>query len=120
MKNFLIYLTWIFILSAMLMTSGCGSGESRTEVADSIYSVEYLNSISIDNPERALALLDDWLESINYKHLTSGITGIGQDWSDKYTAYSISGMPLLIDAESTGELAYGIYIVNGKKVIISK
>ena len=58
MKNFLIYLTWIFILSAMLLTSGCGSGESRTEAADSIYSVEYLNSISIDNPERALALLD--------------------------------------------------------------
>ena len=58
MRNFLIYLTWIFILPAMLLTPGCGSGESRQEAADSIYSVEYLNSISIDNPERALALLD--------------------------------------------------------------
>ena len=58
MRNFLIYLTWIFILPAMLLTPGCGSGESRPYVADSIYSVEYLNSISIDNPERALALLD--------------------------------------------------------------
>lgn len=70
--------------------------------------------------QNAGTLLDDWLESINYKHLTSGITGIGQDRSDKYTVYSISGMPLIIDAESTDELAYGIYIVNGKKVIISK
>lgn len=70
--------------------------------------------------QNAGTLLDDWLENINYKHLTSGITGIGQDRSDKYTVYSISGMPLLIDAESTDELAYGIYIVNGKKVIISK
>ena len=67
MKNFLIYLTWIFILSAMLLTSGCGSGESRTEAADSIYSVEYLNSISIDNPERALALLD----TVEQKNLMS-------------------------------------------------
>lgn len=58
MRNFLIYLTWIFILPAMLLTPGCGSGESRPDVADSIYSVEYLNSISIDNPERALAILD--------------------------------------------------------------
>ena len=58
MKSLLIYFTWIFILSAILLTSGCGSGELRPEAADSIYSVEYINSISIDNPERALALLD--------------------------------------------------------------
>lgn len=42
----------------MTMTSGCGSNGSRPDVADSIYSVKYLNSITIDNPERALALLD--------------------------------------------------------------
>ena len=58
MKNLLIYFTWIYILSAMLLTSGCGSGESRPETADSIYSAEYINNITIDYPERALALLD--------------------------------------------------------------
>lgn len=58
MKNILLYITGIFILLTVSMTSGCGSGESRSEADDSIYSVEYLNSISIDNPERALALLD--------------------------------------------------------------
>lgn len=58
MKNILLYITGIFILLTMTMTSGCGSKGSRPDVADSIYSVEYLNSISIDNPERALALLD--------------------------------------------------------------
>lgn len=42
----------------MTMTSGCGSNGSRPDVADSIYCVKYLNSITIDNPERALALLD--------------------------------------------------------------
>lgn len=58
MKNIYIYIIGIFILLAMTMTSGCGSDESRPAVADSINSVEYLNSITIDNPERALALLD--------------------------------------------------------------
>ena len=58
MKNFLIYLTWIYILSAMLLTSGCGSSESHPDVADSIYSAEYIFSITLDDPERALALLD--------------------------------------------------------------
>lgn len=57
MKNILLYITGIFILLTVSMTSGCGSGESRPDVADSNISVEYLNSISIDNPERALALL---------------------------------------------------------------
>ena len=58
MKNILLYITGIFILLTMSMTSGCGSGEPRPDVADSIYSVEYIYSITIDNPERALALLD--------------------------------------------------------------
>lgn len=58
MKNILLYITGIFILLTVSMTSGCGSGESRPDVADSNISVEYLNSISIDNPERTLALLD--------------------------------------------------------------
>ena len=58
MKNFLIYITWIYILSAMLLTSGCGSGESHPGADDSIYSAEYIFSITLDDPERALALLD--------------------------------------------------------------
>lgn len=58
MKNILLYITGIFMLLTMTMTSGCGSNGSRSDVADSIYSGEYLNSITIDNPKRALALLD--------------------------------------------------------------
>lgn len=68
MKNILLYITGIFILLTVSMTSGCGSGESRPDVADSNISVEYLNSISIDNPERALALLD----TAEQKKLLSG------------------------------------------------
>ena len=58
MKTILLYITGIFILLTVSMTSGCGSGESRPETADSIYSAEYINNITIDYPERALALLD--------------------------------------------------------------
>lgn len=51
----------------MSMTSGCGSSESRPDVADSIYSAEYIYSITIDNPERALSLLD----TVEQKNLLS-------------------------------------------------
>lgn len=68
MKNILLYITGIFILLTMSMTSGCGSGESRPEADDSIYSVEYLTSICINNPELALAVLD----TAEQKKLLSG------------------------------------------------
>lgn len=58
MKNILIYLTGIFILVTISMTSGCGSDESRPDGADSIYSAEYIFNIIIEDPDRALALLD--------------------------------------------------------------
>lgn len=58
MKKFVAYLTEIFILASMVLMSGCGSGESRQESADSIYTVEYLNSIAIGDPHRMLARLD--------------------------------------------------------------
>lgn len=60
MRSILLYITGIFILLSMTMTSGCGSkgSGSRQDVTDSIYSAEYIHSIILDNPERALALLD--------------------------------------------------------------
>lgn len=67
MKNILLYITGIFILLTVSMTSGCGSGESRPEGDDSIYSAEYIYSITIGNPERALALLD----TVEQKNLLS-------------------------------------------------
>lgn len=67
MKNILLYITGIFILLTMSLASGCSSGESRPDVADSIYSAEYIYSITIGNPERALALLD----TVEQKNLLS-------------------------------------------------
>lgn len=58
MKRILLYIIGIFILLSLTMASGCDSNDSRPDVSDSIYSAEYLNSITIDNPERALAILD--------------------------------------------------------------
>ena len=67
MRNILLYIKGIFILLTMSMTTGCGSSESRPDAKDSIYSVEYIYSITIGNPERALALLD----TVEQKNLIS-------------------------------------------------
>lgn len=67
MKNILLYIIGIFILLALSITTGCGSGESRPDAKDSIYSAEYINNITIDYPERALALLD----TVEQKNLIS-------------------------------------------------
>lgn len=53
MKNILLYITGIFILLTIFITSGCGSGESRPDVADSVYSAEYIYNITLDNPGKA-------------------------------------------------------------------
>lgn len=68
----------------------------------------------------AKALLQDWLQSIGYSNLVSGIDNIGEDQSNNFTVYTLSGARLLADAESTSTLPAGVYIINGKKRIISR
>lgn len=68
----------------------------------------------------AKSLLQNWLEAIDYNGLTTGIYGIGTDRNDSFTVYSLSGVRLLADAESTASLMPGLYIINGKKTIIYK
>ena len=60
----------------------------------------------------AKTLLQNWLQAIEYNNLTSGI--------GNYTVYSLSGMRLLADAESTAALPAGLYIINGKKTIVTR
>lgn len=66
------------------------------------------------------SMLDNWLKDINYDSLSSGISLISTDPYERYTVYSLYGVRLLSDVLTTAGLSTGIYIINGKKTIISK
>lgn len=68
----------------------------------------------------AKSLVASWLQAIDYKNIAAAIDGITADGSNRYTVYSLSGVRLHADAESTSALPSGIYIVNGRKVAISR
>lgn len=55
-----------------------------------------------------------------YNNLTSGIENIEQDHNAGFTVYSLSGAILLADAESTATLPAGLYIINGKKTLVTR
>ena len=65
-------------------------------------------------------LLENWLRTINYDNISSGINHITADDSQTFTVYNLSGVRLRSGAASTGGLSYGIYIINGKKSLIRK
>lgn len=68
----------------------------------------------------AKSMLQNWMRAIDYDNLTSGIDNIESDKKLGYTVYSLSGVRLSVDAESTEMFPAGIYIINGKKKLISK
>lgn len=68
----------------------------------------------------AKTLLQNWLQAIDYNNLTSGIENIEQDHNTGITVYSLSGVRLLTDAESTSTLPVGVYIINGKKTLVTR
>lgn len=53
----LIYLLLAFAFPLLAVTYGCGSGEEKV-TPDSVFSVSYISSLSIQEPERTLALID--------------------------------------------------------------
>ena len=68
----------------------------------------------------AKALLQNWLQAINYNNITSGIDNMEQLLRTGIAVYSLSGVRLHADMESTATLPAGVYIINGKKKIISR
>ncbi len=68
----------------------------------------------------AKTLLQNWLQAVDYSNLTSGIESIQQYHTTGSTVYSLSGVRLLADTESTAALSAGLYIINGKKRIVTK
>lgn len=68
----------------------------------------------------ARSLLENWLRAIGYDSLTSGIETVDGDSEEPLTVYSLSGMKLLENVVSTASLPAGLYIVNGRKMVLSR
>lgn len=68
----------------------------------------------------AKMLLQNWLQTIDYNNIATGIDNIKQDGQTGITVYSLSGVRLCADTESTATLHTGVYIINGKKRFISR
>lgn len=65
-------------------------------------------------------LLQNWLQAIDYNNLTSGISNIVSDRDGSFTVYSLSGIRLQADAESISGIHNGLYIINGKKILVTR
>lgn len=68
----------------------------------------------------AESLLRNWLQAIDYSSLTSGIRNISHHRDRGVNVYSFSGVRLKSNAESTTNLPDGLYIVDGKKILVKK
>lgn len=68
----------------------------------------------------ANSLLSNWLQTIDYYGLTTGIKNLTRENDGQFTAYSLSGIRILTNADSTSYLSNGIYIINDKKILISR
>lgn len=68
----------------------------------------------------AKSILAQWLKDIDYSDLSAGINAPTFVGIQTYTVYSLSGVRLMSNAESTAALNKGLYIINGKKTYISK
>ena len=67
----------------------------------------------------ASALIEQWLRDIKYSDIT-GIAGVLPDMEQSYTVYDINGRCLANNAVSIPQLSEGLYIVNSKKIYISR
>lgn len=65
-------------------------------------------------------LLQNWLQAIDYNNLASGISNIVSDRDGRFTVYSLSGIRLQADSDSTSGMPNGLYIINGKKILVTK
>ena len=68
----------------------------------------------------AASLLTAWLGTIDYDNLSAGVQPLPADRQSRFTVYSASGVRVLADAESTASLPAELYIVNGRKTLVSR
>ncbi len=67
----------------------------------------------------ASSLVEQWLHEINYSNI-AGIADVFSDMEQSYSVYDINGRCLAYNADSMPILAEGLYIVNGKKIYVSR
>lgn len=60
------------------------------------------------------------MKTIDYNNLVAGIDSILTDSPNLYTVYSLSGVKVMSESDTIDSLPAGLYIVNGKKTVISK
>lgn len=68
----------------------------------------------------AKSLLENWLMEIGYNLLPTGINDSVYDTPEEYTVYSLSGVKIIDKALSLDCLDNGTYIINGRKISITK
>lgn len=66
----------------------------------------------------ASSMLENWLNDIDYKELTTGIDRVTNDVAADFTVYSLSGKQLMYKSKSIDSLKSGVYIINGNKTVI--
>lgn len=108
-----------------LIVSSASSGISGVE-ADARRLVPAGNFLSpslwirSSQTSNARSLIENWLKSINYDNPTSGIESISGGNSDRYTAYTLSGLKLTGNATNGCGIAGEIYVINGKKTRLKR
>lgn len=108
----------LIVSSASSGISGAESDAKRLNPHGKFVSPSlWIRSSQISN---AKTLLQNWLQAIDYNDLTSGIENIKSDQNTGITVYSLSGVRLLADAELTSTLPTGLYIINGKKTLVTR
>lgn len=65
-------------------------------------------------------MLESWLRTIGYDSLSDGIAEIRPDNTAPFVAYTISGVRVHTDAGSADNLSAGLYIINGRKTLITE
>lgn len=108
----------LIVSSASSGISGVES-DARRLIPDGIFLSPSL-WIRSSQTANAKTMLQNWLNAIDYHNLTTGIDHIDQDRISRFTVYSLSGVRLLANSESTASLPPGLYIINGMKTAISK
>lgn len=68
----------------------------------------------------AKSLLENWLMEIGYNLLPTGINDSVYDTPEEYAVYSLSGVKIIDKALSLDCLDNGTYIINGRKISITK
>lgn len=67
----------------------------------------------------ARSMIEEWLRDIDYNHISTGVDGVEADYGKRLTVYSLSGVRFSSGIESEENLPDGLYIVNGRKTLIS-